>query len=148
MTTNKAQAGTLLPCPFCNGEAHSGYDGDLEPTPCWCGCVKEDCPAYPGAVATTPEEAQRIWNTRPVVGRVADGWVKCSERMPDRNGAYLCWVDGRNANMRDHIDLISWEGDKWRDHKNGYLPITHWRPLPSPPGDPMRAALEAGMGEE
>ena len=54
------EAGVLLPCPFCNGNAGIEYD-TLEPYQFVVYC--QNCGVYEGA-HDTEKEARRAWNTR------------------------------------------------------------------------------------
>ena len=53
-----------LPCPFCNGAAHSGY-AKFNDDAGWCGCESVDCPGW-GACAQHQTEADAVaaWNRR------------------------------------------------------------------------------------
>lgn len=53
----------LLPCPFCGSPAEHYPDGDMEGYIIMCGNKNGDC--NPQAFGfTTPEEAEKAWNTR------------------------------------------------------------------------------------
>lgn len=76
----------LLPCPFCGGKAETfpldKYDSYENHERLWysyCG----ECFARNG-IYNTEGEAAIAWNTR------ASGWIPCSERMPEKDGDYLC----------------------------------------------------------
>lgn len=56
------------------------------------------------------------------------GWIKCSKRMPERDGAYLVW-DGR------YVDKASFFFGNFLVNTFRQKNITHWQPLPSPPED-------------
>ncbi len=63
------------------------------------------------------------------------GWIPCSERLPDKNGMYLCTQNSydlaTNKNIiRVSTELVEFYNGKWRRAKN--LVITHWKPLPEP----------------
>ncbi|MBN1088103.1 DUF551 domain-containing protein [Pantoea sp. 1B4] len=55
-------------------------------------------------------------------------WIKCSHRLPDSDGAYLCW-DGR------HVATYAFIFGNWQANQFVAPNITHWQPLPSPPED-------------
>ena len=58
------------------------------------------------------------------------GWIPCSERLPEKAGHYLCSF--RKANRIDsiYVDLAYCTGGRWY----GYLAneINAWKPLPEP----------------
>ena len=61
------------------------------------------------------------------------GWIPCSERLPEKNGMYLCTQNtydlATNKNIiRVSTELVEFYNGKWRRAKN--LVITHWQPLP------------------
>ena len=63
------------------------------------------------------------------------GWIPCSERLPEKNGMYLCTQNSydlaTNKNIiRVSTELVEFYNGKWRRAKN--LVITHWQPLPKP----------------
>lgn len=50
-------------------------------------------------------------------------WIKCSERMPE-NGEYVIV-----HSLYGVIDTTMYLDGKF----NGFVSVTHWQPLPSPP---------------
>lgn len=59
--------------------------------------------------------------------KLPDGWIKCSERMPGRDGGYLTW-DGRNVSNTPFF-FGSWQANQFIARN-----ITHWMPLPAASG--------------
>lgn len=55
-----------------------------------------------------------------------EGWIKCSERMPEVDGGYLCW-DGR------YVSTYLFLFGSWQANRLLAQIITHWQPLPEPP---------------
>ncbi|MDI3415681.1 DUF551 domain-containing protein [Pantoea sp. V106_11] len=53
---------------------------------------------------------------------VSDGWVKCSDRMPDNEDYYLTYSNSG-------VDVEYFDGRVFSDKKS-----THWMPLPAAPG--------------
>ena len=86
----------------------------------------------------------RIWNkaihrAKQIVKEVAEeyngGWIACSERLPEKNGMYLCTQNSYDLTTNKNIirvstELVEFYNGKWRRAKN--LVITHWQPLPEP----------------
>lgn len=86
-----------------------------------------DC-GYESGWNTCLAEVQRLNAT---AQPVSDGWVKCSERMPDSNEV-LCLVFCRDGETRTGFTS---HGD-WAMNGKYYDAsfVTHWMPLPSAPG--------------
>ncbi|HCR4030179.1 TPA: DUF551 domain-containing protein [Morganella morganii] len=60
-------------------------------------------------------------------------WIKCSERMPEESGRYLCYVEEVNCLGKSHYQWnCSWNGECFRDDALSGR-VTHWMPLPQPP---------------
>ncbi|ELG6863048.1 DUF551 domain-containing protein [Salmonella enterica] len=150
----------LLPCPFCGSPAEHYPDGDMEGYIIMCGNKNGDCNLQTFGF-TTPEEAEKAWNTRAAIPQTGnfrenpisstnnfrkiadtstnspvtpDGWISCSERMPDNDeskpiaiftGKYL----GQGMFVATYDDdgfFGFWEGAE-------IIGVTHWMPLPAPP---------------
>lgn len=73
---------------------------------------------------------------------IKDGWISCSERMPDRNCLYLCWGTYFEGDEPDYIPAYffvhktnGWT--EWQPVEDDCNPreviITHWMPLPAAP---------------
>lgn len=71
-----------------------------------------------------------------------DGWIKCSERLPEDGETVIARVFYYTdyPNFRDESDFISIlcyepsRGSCWRGDSNYNLQqVTHWRPLPAKP---------------
>lgn len=56
----------LLPCPFCGSPAEHYPDGDMEGYIIMCGNKNGDCNLQAFGF-TTPEEAEKAWNTRAAI---------------------------------------------------------------------------------
>lgn len=74
---------------------------------------------------------------------VPDGWVACSERMPDDEEDVLCFGQyGDNDIDEERYQFMGWLSSKgikrvWRvsdgDSQNRRARVTHWMPLPAAP---------------
>ncbi|MEB1078694.1 DUF551 domain-containing protein [Citrobacter portucalensis] len=68
---------------------------------------------------------------------IPDGWVACSERMPDTMISVLVTGDWF------HHAVSLWDGASWCD-LDFEPPVTHWMPLPAAPQQEVMLALEIG----
>lgn len=60
---------------------------------------------------------------------IPDGWIACSERMPDADGAYWCWF-GKEIPSVIQQRVCIWND---RNHEWCDSAVTHWMPLPAAP---------------
>ncbi|MES0320303.1 DUF551 domain-containing protein [Citrobacter sedlakii] len=64
---------------------------------------------------------------------IPDGWISCSERMPEEIGRYWCYVEEQNSLGKSHYQWnCSWNGELWGGAMM-YGRVTHWMPLPAAP---------------
>ena len=67
----------------------------------------------------------------------SDGWVKCSEMLPNESRLYLTFFDGR-------VDIQYYKSESKR-FNHPYLETittTHWRELPAPPKDQLTKKIK------
>ncbi|EHA0428208.1 DUF551 domain-containing protein [Salmonella enterica subsp. enterica serovar Muenchen] len=138
----------LLPCPFCGSPAEHYPDGDMEGYIIMCGNKNGDCNLQAFGF-TTPEEAEKAWNTRaamlqggqPVSNRdelsspvIPDGWISCSERMPD-NDEYKPIAIFTGKCLGQGMFVATYDDDGFFDYWEGMeiIGVSHWMPLPAPP---------------
>ncbi len=72
---------------------------------------------------------------------IPDGWVACSERMPEG------MTDVHISNGHD-VGQGWWDGETWQTQHDYYsVPgeVTHWMPLPAAPQQEVKSSLEHGM---
>ncbi|EEC3740149.1 DUF551 domain-containing protein [Salmonella enterica subsp. enterica serovar Derby] len=151
----------LLPCPFCGSPAEHYPDGDMEGYIIMCGYKNGDCNLQTFGF-TTPEEAEKAWNTRAAIPQtgnfrenpisstnnfrkiadtstnspvIPDGWISCSERMPDDGRHVIILCDGAfvlYAQYRDgeFFDIVR-NGDEFFETQSRN--VNDWMPLPAPP---------------
>lgn len=65
---------------------------------------------------------------------IPDGWVACSERMPEESGRYLCCVEDKDG-LEKYQWICSWDGENpssplWNHYGDW---VTHWMELPEDP---------------
>ncbi|PJD88562.1 hypothetical protein B9Q34_00950 [Enterobacter hormaechei] len=78
--------------------------------------------------------------------KLPDGWVACSERMPEESGRYWCYVEEQNDLGKSHYQWnCSWNGDRWWVESENGGRVTHWMPLPAAPQQEVSHALAKGM---
>ncbi len=66
--------------------------------------------------------------------KLPDGWVACSERMPEESGRYWCYVEEQNDLGKSHYQWnCSWNGERWWVESENGGRVTHWMPLPAAP---------------
>ena len=79
---------------------------------------------------------------------IPDGWIKCSERMPEdeqevltRNRMGHCFVSFFDEHSGLFFDRVDVAAACCIEH----ILVTHWMPLPAAPQQDVRLALEIGM---
>ena len=102
-------------------------------------------------VVKTDEDAEwnrAIYKSAEIVHEVAEEynncWIPCNERLPEKNGMYLCTQNSydlvtNKKIIRVSTELVEFYNGEWRRAKN--LVITHWQPLPEPFKENVRAKI-------
>ncbi|OUK49866.1 hypothetical protein BZL31_16210 [Escherichia coli] len=67
-----------------------------------------------------------------------DGWISCSERMPNDKQYVWCWGKPYGWTKCDTFEgYYDWSRNKWwavtDDGEEPASKVTHWMPLPEPP---------------
>lgn len=67
-----------------------------------------------------------------------DGWISCSERMPNDKDYVWCWGKSYGWTECDTFEgYYDWSRNKWwavtDDVEEPASKVTHWMPLPEPP---------------
>ncbi|WP_374705473.1 DUF551 domain-containing protein [Escherichia coli] len=67
-----------------------------------------------------------------------DGWISCSERMPNDKQYVWCWGKSYGWTECDTFEgYYDWSRNKWwavtDDVEEPASKVTHWMPLPEPP---------------
>lgn len=76
------------------------------------------------------EEVERLL-AQPVSGgyKLPGGWIACSDRMPDADGAYWCWFGKEKPSViQQRVCIWNDRNHEWCDSS-----VTHWMPLPAAP---------------
>ncbi|EEK4023292.1 DUF551 domain-containing protein [Salmonella enterica] len=152
----------LLPCPFCGSPAEHYPDGDMEGYIIMCGNKNGDCNLQTFGF-TTPEEAEKAWNTRAAIPQTGnfrenpisstnnfrkiadtstnspvtpDGWISCSERMPEDEQEVIV----QNKLGYRYVSYFDEHSGLFFDMRGGnqmncieHILVTHWMPLPAAP---------------
>lgn len=64
-----------------------------------------------------------------------NGWIKCSDALPDRRGDYICRVALGDCACRTYNTcIVLWSNNEWTD-SDLCQAVTHWMPLPLPPSN-------------
>ncbi|EFR7582101.1 DUF551 domain-containing protein [Salmonella enterica] len=87
-------------------------------------------------IASTVRAAMLQAGNSPVI---PDGWVACSERMPETDGNYWGWWS--ESKRQGPVWFIKSELQAQFQSSE----ITHWMPLPAAPQQEVKSALEHGM---
>ncbi|GKP41032.1 hypothetical protein NUBL515_49470 [Klebsiella pneumoniae] len=93
-----------------------------------CGGIALDI--YDAMIAAAPHDTPAL-NSVQSVDSVADRWIPVSERMPENDGAYLCW-DNR------YVTTYAFIFGAWQANQFIAKNITHWMPLPAAPQEVNR----------
>lgn len=97
------------------------------------------------ALASLSKNTESLCGNSPVT---PDGWIKCSERMPEdeqevltRNRMGHCFVSFFDEHSGLFFDRVDVAAACCIEH----ILVTHWMPLPAAPQQDVRLALEIGM---
>ncbi|GCW39642.1 hypothetical protein HmCmsJML116_00949 [Escherichia coli] len=83
---------------------------------------------------------RRLAGNSPVI---PDGWISCSERMPNDKQYVWCWGKSYGWTEYDTFEgYYDWSRNKWwtvtDDGEEPASKVTHWMPLPEPPQEVNR----------
>ncbi len=72
-----------------------------------------------------------------------DGWISCSERMPNDKQYVWCWGKSYGWTECDTFEgYYDWSRNKWwavtDDGEEPASKVTHWMPLPEPPQEEVK----------
>ncbi|BCS72461.1 DUF551 domain-containing protein [Escherichia coli] len=98
--------------------------------------IGQHCKIPPGDMVEIMEIAMRKAGNSPVT---PDGWISCSERMPEKNQSVLISVNFDSSLVEPLICSARYTGSTFRRGDvtikpgNGVEQVTHWMQLPEPP---------------
>lgn len=75
-------------------------------------------------------EVEKLIHDAPTIG----GWIRVKDKLPEKEGQYLCWVHINKVYFCHQIHL--WYSNAWRWANNNVL---YWMSLPEPPEMPKEA---------
>ncbi|HGF8629991.1 TPA: Lar family restriction alleviation protein [Salmonella enterica subsp. enterica] len=112
---------SLLPCPFCGSPAEHYPDGDMEGHIIMCGNKNGDCNLQAFGF-TTPEEAEKAWNTRAALLQGVEQPQNARQNIPDGNSPAIPddWVMVPKEPTQAMINAWLSEVANWRGHVAGY----------------------------
>lgn len=84
-------------------------------------------------LAAAPHDTPALNSVQSVV-TVPGKWIPVSERMPENDGAYLCW-DNR------YVTTYAFIFGAWQANQFVAKNITHWMPLPAGPKEDVNALI-------
>lgn len=83
---------------------------------------------------STSEQIEALMEAMDIVekySKIGD-WIPCSERLPDKDGKYICTQKIYNLSngklSRKSVELVEFYNGKWRRAK--HLKVIAWQPLP------------------
>lgn len=100
----------------------------------------QHCKIPPGDMVEIVEIAMRKAGNPPVT---PDGWISCSDRMPNDKQYVWCWGKSYGWTECDTFEgYYDWSRNKWwvvtDDGEEPASKVTHWMPLPEPPQEVNR----------
>lgn len=96
-------------------------------------CVVDD------AIEIVQQEADRMIRNMPTVDNTDNGWIPCSERLPEE--AFGCLVTVMDCNPSTQTDFenilpyfVGYDGYSWNDADGEEIPfeVLAWKKLPAP----------------
>ena len=125
---------TLLPCPFCGGEAEIWRASADPKRPAWVGCMGR-CAVLVSREYETTEEAIAAWNRRTPPAAVPDAWSKLllAAKILYHN-AEVCVANHHGRDFKA-FGLPGWLADCKRDIENAEASLAGISAAPTPPVD-------------
>ncbi|ELS7773931.1 DUF551 domain-containing protein [Escherichia coli] len=95
------------------------------------------------AYAKRAEISPKPLYAAPPVSVTPDGWISCSERMPNDKQYVWCWGKSYGWTECDTFEgYYDWSRNKWwavtDNEEEQASKVTHWMPLPEPPQEVNR----------
>ena len=108
--------------------------------------MKEAYDACRAAMLHSAEPVSQAYKLNALDGNspvTPDGWISCSERMPNDKQYVWCWGKSYGWTEYDTFEgYYDWSRNKWwavtDDGEEPASKVTHWMPLPEPPQEVNR----------
>lgn len=68
-------------------------------------------------------------------GVTVQKWISVKDRLPEKNGYYLCNVKSFLFPGRTYINILECDKDAFKEGHIYTDGVTHWMPLPEPPNE-------------
>jgi len=107
--------------------------------------LKKECGMGLGSCNDCPQNTRRCqldmeFTRMDICGMIDDaptvgGWISVKDRLPEKEGQYLCWF-GKNTVCKGAAIatyLEEWKAFGSFESLKTYPNVTHWMPLPEPP---------------
>lgn len=88
----------------------------------------------------SPEQCAQIISTTQSKPIKMNQWIKCSESLPENDEYVLCFSDEHGTFVAQRWGSI-WHdnapchSDCFDGYSLGLIEVSHWQPLPNPPGE-------------
>lgn len=91
--------------------------------------VARHIPDKIGYIHTSNAYANAIGIINQLAEEYNNGWIPCSERLPEIDGGYICTA----KDVEESLELIySTYDNSWMDEFDGEYEVIAWMPLPQP----------------
>ncbi|EFH8800202.1 DUF551 domain-containing protein [Escherichia coli] len=132
----------VVPAALPENDDEDGHDIDyLEPSEVYALGRTSGWNACRAAMLHSAEPVSQAYKLNALAGNspvTPDGWISCSERMPNDKQYVWCWGKSYGWTECDTFEgYYDWSRNKWwavtDDGEEPASKVTHWMPLPEPP---------------
>ncbi|EPN5584455.1 DUF551 domain-containing protein [Shigella flexneri] len=132
----------VVPAALPENDDEDGHDIDyLEPSEVYALGRTSGWNACRAAMLHSAEPVSQAYKLNALAGNypiTPDGWISCSERMPNDKQYVWCWGKSYGCTEYDTFEgYYDWSRNKWwtvtDDGEEPASKVTHWMPLPEPP---------------
>lgn len=137
----------VVPAALPDNDDEDGHDIDyLEPSEVYALGRTSGWNACRAAMLHSAEPVSQAYKLNALAGNspvTPDGWISCSERMPNDKQYVWCWGKSYGWTEYDTFEgYYDWSRNKWwtvtDDGEEPASKVTHWMPLPEPPQEVNR----------